>query len=85
MQRRLHSLLALQRQIHQHQQLVAGVEGLRTRAFLADWVERKLPAGRQELLNPALLHPSAERSRDHVQSVMPSVARCDVGKLAGAV
>ncbi|MDE2627203.1 MAG: DNA polymerase III subunit delta [Burkholderiales bacterium] len=74
-----------QRLQHQGQRVVAGEEGQRTLAFMADRVEGNLLAAHQEIQKLGLLYPAGELGFDQVESAVLNVARYDPFKLAEAV
>lgn len=74
-----------QRLSRQGQRVVAGEEGQRTLAFLADSVEGNLLAAHQELQKLALLHGPGELRYEWVEAAVLKVARYDVAQLSEAV
>jgi len=74
-----------QRLQQQGQRVVAGEEGQRTLAFMADRVEGNLLAAHQEIQKLGLLYPAGELGFDQVESAVLNVARYDPFKLAEAV
>ncbi len=69
----------------QGQRVVAGEEGQRTLAFMADRVEGNLLAAHQEIQKLGLLFAPGELGFEQVESAVLNVARYDPFKLAEAV
>ena len=69
----------------QAQRVVAGEEGQRTLAFMADRVEGNLLAAHQEIQKLGLLYPAGELGFEQVEGAVLNVARYDPFKLAEAV
>lgn len=74
-----------QRLRQQGQQVLAGEEGQRTLAFMADRVEGNLLAAHQEIQKLGLLYPAGELAFGQVEAAVLNVARYDPFKLAEAV
>jgi DNA polymerase-3 subunit delta len=74
-----------QRLAAQGQRVVAGEEGRRALAFIAERVEGNLLAAHQEIQKLGLLYPAGSLSFEQIQDAVLNVARYDVFKLNEAM